>query len=124
VGFDSAIASLERIAFVDLPTLGGPYVLRGYPRDRFRDRIAAFGTTEYVWEINDFIAGFVFVEPGRVWSGSGDAAPWRMRMGYGGGLQVHTYRSFLARLQLASSIDGGFVANLNLSPGTRMWSHR
>jgi len=121
---DTAIAPLDRIPFVDLPSLGGPYVLRGYPRDRFRDRIAGFATAEYTWEINDFIAGFLFVEPGRVWSGFDDVSPARLRMGYGGGLQIHSYASFLARVQFASSIDGGFFANLNLSPGTRTWTRR
>ena len=123
-GLDTAIGSLDRIPFVDLLSLGGPYVLRGYQRDRFRDRIAAFVTAEYVWEVNDFMAGFAFVEPGRVWSGGDDTAPWRLRLGYGGGLQLHTYTGFLARVQFASSIDGGFFAHLNLSPGTRTFTRR
>ncbi len=38
------------------------------------------------------------------------------RLGYGGGLQLHSKRSFLARLQVASSIDGGVFFRLALSP--------
>jgi hypothetical protein len=116
---EGTIAPRDRIPFVELPTLGGPYFLRGYPRGRFRDRVAGFATIEYSWEIADFMAGFLFIEPGRVWSGTLPVDRTPVRMGFGGGVQIHTRRMFIGRIQLASSIDGGFGVDLNFAPATR-----
>jgi outer membrane protein assembly factor BamA len=113
---DSAIGPYHRIPFVDLPALGGPYYLRGYPRDRFRDRVAAFATVEYTHVVDGHIAVFVFVEPGAVWSGVNDLGAGPIRVGYGGGLQLHSARMFLMRLQLASSLEGGVQINFNFAP--------
>jgi hypothetical protein len=113
---DAAIGPYHRIPFVDLPALGGPYYLRGYARDRFRDRVAAFATVEYTHVVDGHIAIFVFVEPGAVWSGVNDLGSGPIRVGYGGGVQLHSSRMFLMRLQLASSLERGVQINFNFAP--------
>jgi hypothetical protein len=56
----------EDIPFSELPRLGGPHRLRGYPLDRFRDEKAAVGTVEYHYPIHQFVAGSLYVDVGRV----------------------------------------------------------
>jgi hypothetical protein len=106
----------EEIPFVDLPRLGGPLLLRGYSRDRFRDEVAAVTSVEYQWDLIENVASYLFVDAGRVYPSLGDLAVDDLRVGFGGGLQLHTRDSFVARLNLGSSIDGGFVFNLSLDP--------
>lgn len=109
----------DQIAFVDLPQLGGTEYLRGYPAARFRDRVATLGTIEYTWDIGNYLAAYTFVDAGRVWralADLGDADLRSMRVGAGGGIQLHTGTSFLTRLQLATSLDGDVFVELALSP--------
>jgi hypothetical protein len=56
----------EEIPFSELPRLGGPNRLRGYPLDRFRDEKAALGTVEYHYPIHQYVAGSLYVDVGRV----------------------------------------------------------
>jgi hypothetical protein len=56
----------EDIPFSELPRLGGPNRLRGYPLDRFRDEKAVVGTVEYHYPIHQFVAGSLYVDVGRV----------------------------------------------------------
>ena len=106
----------DEIPFVDLPRLGGPILLRGYERDRFRDRAMALGSAEYLWDIGRSWAGYLFSDAGRVYPRLQDAALEDIRVGFGGGLQFHSATSYLGRLSLASSIDGGIFFNLSLDP--------
>lgn len=99
----------QKIPFSELPRLGGPRRLRGYPLDRFRDEKAAIGTVEYHYPIHQFIAGSLYVDVGRVsksydelfrtrgWrTGAGGGFIFRSRdkltfafdIAYGDGLQV------------------------------------
>ena len=106
-----------KISFIDLPRLGGADYLRGYPNGRFRDRAIALGTAEYRWDLGNYLAAFGFVDIGRPY-GSLESVEtdqsWRV--GFGGGIQMHTTESFLTRLQLAGSRDGDFFLELALSP--------
>lgn len=104
------------VPFAELPRLGGSRFLRGYAVDRFRDRIAAFATVEYRWDLARFLAASVFVDAGRVYSSLSDLGLSDLRVGYGVGLEAHSYRSFIATLNLASSIDGGVFVNLSFNP--------
>jgi hypothetical protein len=73
-----------RIPFAELPRLGGPHRLRGYPTDRFRDEKAGLGTVEYCYPIHEYVSGSLFFDAGRVspsYAGLFDA-PWR----FGGGM--------------------------------------
>ena len=112
---DVVEAPMDQIPFVDLPSLGGPTYLRGYTRDRFRDRISGLGSVEYIWPLVRYASPYIFADVGRVWNRA--PLPFNnMRFGYGGGIQVHTRRAFVMRLQLASSIDGGLFFQFNLNP--------
>lgn len=98
---------LDEIPFVDLPRLGGPSLLRGYPADRFRDRAMALTSAEYRFDISDSLGGFLFTDAGRVLPGLSDLDGGGVRAGYGGGLDLRAGDHHLGRLSLASSIDGG-----------------
>lgn len=117
--FEAVGGGLDDVPFTDLPALGGPQLLRGYRRDRFRDRRAGMLSLEYEYPISFISSGFVFGEAGRVWrdwddltsTGGGD-----LRVGYGGGIQFHGRYSLRARISVASSIDGGVSFRLGFDP--------
>ncbi|HEU5055340.1 MAG TPA: BamA/TamA family outer membrane protein, partial [Kofleriaceae bacterium] len=107
---------LDEIPFVDLPRLGGPVLLRGYPRDRFRDRAMALASAEYLFDLGSMVAAYLFVDAGRVAPHLADLTAEDARVGYGGGLQIYTNASLLGRLNLASSIDGGLFVSFRFDP--------
>lgn len=107
---------LDSVSFVDLPQLGGPVFLRGYERDRFRDRIATLATVEYNYVVERNFSAYVFADAGRVWRAYEKVGVHGTRIGFGGGLQMHSVNSFLARALIASSIDGGLFFNLSFDP--------
>jgi hypothetical protein len=107
---------LGDVAFTQLPQLGGKVLLRGYPRDRFRDRIATAASLEYQWDLTGNVMASVFGDAGRVFPDWRDVQPKDLRLGYGMSLQVHSEKRFLASLQLASSIDGGFFVDIVFDP--------
>lgn len=113
---EGVTAGRDEVPFVELPRLGGSVLLRGYDQDRFRDRVAGLATAEYQWELYDAMSAFGFVDVGRVWRSLGAATVDHARVGFGGGIELHSAASFQARLFLASSIDGGFFFNLGLDP--------
>jgi hypothetical protein len=106
------------VAFTQLPQLGGATMLRGYPAERFRDRAAVLGSVEYFWDLNRILMASLFVDAGRVYPDVRDIAfsVDDFRVGYGVSLQLHSTRSFLASVNLASSIDGGVFVNFALDP--------
>jgi hypothetical protein len=105
-----------RISFVELPRLGGPDFLRGYPRDRFRDRAVALATAEYAWDLGNYFGGYTFVDVGRPFRSLSEANLSALRVGFGAGIEMRTYRSFLLRGQLAASREGDVFFELALSP--------
>jgi hypothetical protein len=116
---EGVTSEAENVPFVDLPRLGGPYFLRGYPRDRFRDRDVTLVTAEYDWSLDRNILAYLFVDAGRVWRNVGEIeldGLDNMRVGFGGGIQAHTMKSFVARILVASTIDGGIYLNFSLDP--------
>ena len=116
---DHVFGRRAHIPFTDYPALGGPQFLRGYLRDRFRDRFSTLLSVEYVYPIFARASGFLFVDAGRVWH---DALAVRARVphfGFGGGIQIHTPTSYLMRLQLAGSPEGFFV-NYQFNPTSRI----
>jgi hypothetical protein len=114
--YEGVTGSLANVPFVDLPRLGGPAVLRGYPQDRFRDRQAGVATVEYQWGIDRSVGAFVFSDVGRVWRNYDDLKQGNLRVAFGGGLQLHTMKNFLGRLMIASSIDGDLFVQIGLDP--------
>jgi hypothetical protein len=109
-------SSLADVPFVDLPALGGGQLLRGYLPDRFRDRQAGMASAEYQWSVDRNVAAFVFVDAGRVWRDRDALSDGDLRVGLGGGLQVHTMKNHLGRVLLSSSIDGGLFVQLSFDP--------
>ncbi|HEY5947302.1 MAG TPA: BamA/TamA family outer membrane protein [Kofleriaceae bacterium] len=108
------------VAFTELPQLGGATWLRGYPFDRFRDRVAVLGSAEYQWDLIRHASASLFVDVGRVYGSLGDVGFDELRVGYGVGLQVQTTRSFVAEASLASSKDGGLFLNITFDPVYRI----
>lgn len=94
--------SSSAIPFSDLPRLGGPHRLRGYPLDRFRDEKAALGTLEYHYPIHQYVAGSLHLDLGRVARSYSDLFTrdhWRV--GAGGGFVVRSREKLLFTLDLA-----------------------
>ncbi|MFN0245848.1 MAG: hypothetical protein ACKV2T_03000 [Kofleriaceae bacterium] len=109
----------QTISFIDLPRLGGTDFLRGYPDGRFRDKAVALGSAEYTWDLGNFLAAYTFVDVGRALPSLADITEGgadRWHLGFGGGVQVHTNRSFLMRGQLAFSREGDAFFELVFSP--------
>lgn len=107
---------LDEIPFVDLPRLGGPLLLRGYPADRFRDRAMGLASAEYRFDLGDTLGGFLFADAGRVGRDLPELAGGDLRAGYGGGLDVRRGELLLGRLTIASSIDGGLFVSAAFDP--------
>lgn len=106
----------EQVPFTELPSLGGPLYLRGYELDQFRDRIAAFGTLAYGWDLSSWMGASLFVDVGRVYQHLHQLTLDDMRVGYGFGLVIHHGGDFITELSVASSLDGGFFLNLSFNP--------
>lgn len=106
----------RKLSFIDLPRLGGSEYLRGYPDGRFRDRVVALGTAEYTWDLGNMLAAYTFVDVGRPAPSLSALDFDGLRVGFGGGVQLHTQDSFITRLQLAGSGEGDFYFELVLSP--------
>lgn len=92
------------LPFTELPRLGGARRLRGYPGDRFRDRLATIGTLEYHYPIHANFTGHLFAEVGKVARTYDELvttglADWHLA--YGGGLIIHTTTKVKLRLDLA-----------------------
>jgi hypothetical protein len=113
---EAVSGDLGEVPFSELPSLGGKDVLRGYPSDRFRDRIAMVNSIDYQFDLMANMSASLFVDWGRVQSGWDDLESKDMRVGYGVQFDLHTKNSFLARASLASSIDGGLFFNVGLDP--------
>jgi hypothetical protein len=111
---EGVVGKDERIPLIDLPRLGGSEYLRGYPSGRFRDRAIALGTIEYAWDLGNYLGGYAFVDAGRTFHDDVDDA--ELRIGYGGGIQVHTMASYVSRIQVAASRDGDVTLQLSFSP--------
>ena len=117
---DFVQGSYQEIPFSELPSLGGADFLRGYRNDLFRDRLAALGSAEYTFPIDTRLAAFLFADAGRVYSGLDALSVQGMRVGFGGGLQVHDGGLFISRIQIASSIDGELMFDLRFEPSFSM----
>jgi hypothetical protein len=117
----------DGVPFTDLPRLGGPSLLRGYARDRFRDRISLLASVEYRYPIGRLLAGYLFVDGGRVRPDLASAGnvlrePQHLRLGGGGGLEILQQDRFRLRGQVAGSPEGFFI-QLALEPVYRLPTH-
>jgi len=91
-----------RIPFSELPRMGGPHRLRGYPLDRFRDEKLALATLEYRYPVHQYVAGALHVDVGRVAKDYENL--FRVRdwvVGVGGGLVFRSRSTRLFAVNLA-----------------------
>lgn len=116
VHLEAVSGGYDDVAFTELPQLGGKQFLRGYPSDRFRDRLAVVGSAEYEWDLGQLLMASLFVDVGRVYSGWSEVTLSGMRMGYGLSLQLQTSRQYLGSVSIASSIDGGVEVFVEFDP--------
>jgi hypothetical protein len=106
----------DQVAFTELPMLGGGDFLRGYSFERFRDRVAAFGSLQYQWDLSHYADAYLFTDVGRVFPSLDDLSLHRLRAGFGIGLELHRDTGFLLEATLATSIDGGVFVSVSFNP--------
>ncbi|HET7504542.1 MAG TPA: BamA/TamA family outer membrane protein [Kofleriaceae bacterium] len=106
----------DEVPFTELPQLGGPTYLRGYALDQFRDRVAAFGSVAYEWDLSQWFSATMFVDAGRVYPALDELSLDHLRVGYGVSLEAHSVDAFVLEGSLGSSIDGGLFLNLSFNP--------
>ena len=109
---DGVAGTYDDVPFVDLPRLGGATLLRGYQTGRFRDRVAVLASAEYSWALSGGLYGFTFLDAGRVQRSVTELSLDNSRVGFGGGIHAYRMGMSLGRLQLSTSIDGGFFVQL------------
>src|SRR3569832_2178767 len=114
---EGVTGSVADVPYYDLPALGGDLYLRGYTFDRFRDRLAGFGELQYRWVLSSYAAAYLFGAAGRVYHAYDALSREAMRVGFGAGLSLLSGGGhFLADGMIGSSIDGGVVVGLSLTP--------
>jgi hypothetical protein len=109
----------DRVPFTELPQLGGRWLLRGYPGDRFNDRVAMVTQATYSWAASSRVIPSLFVDAGRVFPSLDAIGVDHLRVGYGAAIDLANKGSTFVRLQGASSIDGGSELFLSLNPDGR-----
>ncbi|MGH7821019.1 MAG: BamA/TamA family outer membrane protein [Candidatus Binatia bacterium] len=91
------------VPFWDLPVLDEDHALRGFDRNRFREKGALLFNVEYRYPIWDTWDGFVFLDEGQVFRRYTDARLGAFEWSAGGGVLFLTEKSFLLRVQYATS---------------------
>ena len=113
--------------FFDAAVIGGPRSLRGFRRERFAGRTAAFGGAELrtkLFNVDTYALPFTlgvlgFADAGRVWLGSDDCFTFTctgtapnsadVHVGYGGGLYVNVINRAVATLVVGRSREETLV---------------
>lgn len=113
---EGVTGSVDQVPFTELPALGGPTYLRGYALDQFRDRIAAFGSLAYEWDLSQSLSARLFTDVGRVYPSIDRLSLRGLRVGFGLAVEAHGVRSFVLEASVGSSIDGGLFLNLSFNP--------
>ena len=116
---EGVTADLDEIPFTELPRLGGSRLLRGYARNRFRDRSVTAFSVEYRYPVSRYLGAFAFVDGGGAWRRLGDFDPAALHPGYGAGIQLHTAELFLTRFLVAGG-DDGITFYLSFSPSSEL----
>ena len=76
-----------QVPFYLMPTLGGARLLRGYDRQRYRDRSLLLVSAEYRYEINPFLMAALFYDAGQVAPDWSDFRVRDLRDAYGIGFR-------------------------------------
>lgn len=98
---EAVTGELDRdVPFVDLPSLGGRRLLRGYGTGRFRDRAMATASAEYHFPVHSNISAFLFSDAGRVFDRVRDVSVSDLHVGAGGGFKLHTAHLVVMTFQI------------------------
>ena len=89
------------VPFYLQPTLGGARSLRGYDRQRFRDRSMLLFSAEYRYEVNPFLMAAVFYDAGQVAPDWTDFRLKDLRDNYGVGLRFGYSEAVALRADVA-----------------------
>jgi Omp85 superfamily domain len=116
---EGVTAGIDEIPFTELPRIGGSRLMRGYARNRFRDRTATAFSVEYKFPINRTMSAFAFLDGGGAWRELTDFDPAELHPGYGAGVQLHTANLFLTRFLVASG-DDGLTFYLSFTPSSEL----
>jgi hypothetical protein len=116
---EGVTADLDSIPFTELPRLGGSRLMRGYPRNRFRDRSVTAFTAEYRFPISRTFSAFAYLDGGGAWRKLADFDPRELHPGYGGGIELHTAQLFLTRF-LVGAGDDGVTFYLSFTPSSQL----
>lgn len=99
---ESVYGEDNEIPFAEMPRLGGPRRLRGYDKDRFRDKNTLLLSAEYHYPISDLVQGVVFFEAGSVGRDYEQLfTPDSYKFGGGGGLHFQYHDKSLFNIQAA-----------------------
>jgi hypothetical protein len=105
--FASVTRSPEgQMPFYRMQSLGGARSLRGYARDRFRDRNVVLVNAEVRCEIWHWLDMAIFSDAGHVFRNVRDVDVLAPRVGYGVGFRVKKDGQTLGRIDFARSTEG------------------
>jgi outer membrane protein assembly factor BamA len=96
------------------PSIGGNNTLRAYHTYRFHDRDALVVNAESRWAVYEHVDVAAFLDAGNVAPRFGDLNV--SKRSYGGGVRLHTARSTLARLDVATGTEGWHVVVRTTEP--------
>lgn len=116
---EGVTAGIDDIPFTELPRLGGSRLMRGYPRNRFRDRTVTAFSVEYKYPVSRTFAAFAFLDGGGAWRVLSDFDAGELHPGYGAGVQLHSANLFLTRFVVAGG-DDGLTFYLSFSPSSEL----
>jgi hemolysin activation/secretion protein len=102
---------------LELSTLGGPELLRGFQENRFRDRFAFFAQAEYRWQALDRI-GFVFYAgAGDVVDGLDEVKWTNMKYSVGSGFRLKIIKSENLNIRFDYALGLGAIKDNNFYLG-------
>jgi hypothetical protein len=96
-----------QVPFYFQRTLGGPDDLRGFHRDRFRDKDVLLLQAEYRWEIFTAVDGALFYDTGKVASRVENLNFKDLESDYGIGFRFGTANNVFLRIEAALGSQGG-----------------
>jgi hypothetical protein len=96
-----------QVPFYYQPTLGGPDDLRGFHRERFRDKDVLLLQAEYRWEIFTAVDGALFYDTGKVASRVENLNFKDLESDYGIGFRFGTANNVFLRIEAALGSQGG-----------------
>jgi outer membrane protein assembly factor BamA len=109
IAADTLVPIRGTVPFSELPTLGGPEDLRGFPLGRFRDYSTLLFTAEYRWPVWIWADAGFFSDVGATggvgWRG---LSPARAHPDIGFALHVRSGRRFALRMFFAYGFNEGF----------------